>query len=208
MHARRLAADAQKARRLRLPVAHKMRRNDDQRGRLPGNGEGRQGLNGLSKAHFIRQQRPLVGKQEGEPFLLELAQRSFERPFRRSGAKRQLSRLLAPHGMLPRGGERTLPQRPVARGNFQRIAHHQPVHLTDDAAVRGEARLAAPSFAPGKETLGHLRYAWLALDRPAFAAAVVGQRAIDMTARGRITKIARQILLPLNKIGIFHRLIL
>ena len=171
-----------------------MRRHDHKRREVLRCSQTGERLYGLAQSHFVRQQRARVRQQEGQPLLLEFAQRAAERPLRRGRAQGQLHRRLALHSVLARLLQRFFPERPVPLGDFQRVTHHQPVDLADDAAIGGKARLAALALAARKQTLGHLGHAWLALDCPAPAAPVVGKPTIYMPLCGCIAQIGREII--------------
>jgi len=186
------AGEDQKALDLPLPVAHQVRRHHDERRKGSRRGQVGQRLNGLAQAHLVGQERPAAAQQERQPLLLkghELAREALRRRLGRFGHRKPR---LAPGGVFPRLFEGLRPSLPVRLADLQRVPEHQPVELSDDAPVGGEARLPPPpALAAGKQALGQLGHAGLALDDPALRFSVVAERTVIVGRRADLPEVGR-----------------
>ena len=184
-----------------------MRRDDNQRRQLPRLRQKSDGLYRFAQAHLVRQQRALVAQQVGQPFLLE----GHQFACKKSGGRRDGFRIFFRDGAaqrpFPRALDRVLPAGQVARGDFERIAHHQPVETAGRAPVERETRLAPRrAFAFREEPRDHLDHARIGLDRPAFGAAVVAERTVGAFAGDGFTQIGGQKRLAGRFGGVKRRL--
>ena len=187
MHARCSTFNANKARDFRLPVAHQVRRHhQDGRKRLR-IAQAAQRLQRFAKAHFIGQQSAGRGAQPGKPGLLEGHQRANKAARARLHLRWRVLYALPRGGIIPRAADSLFPALPIARGDLQRIAQHQPVQITHNAAVIGKTCLAAlTAIRARKQALAQFNHAGLATHRPAFATIIIGKRTVIMPGRRRI----------------------